>query len=133
MTPLPLSSDARAPDSGATSALRRRDDVVHRRPAAAVGGDEELEVVRAAGAADRVGEVDPAAFEVPEEGLVEGLHAVVLALGDDLRQLAGLLGVDDHVPDPAGHAQDLAGGDAALAGGGRHEALGDDALQGAAE
>ena len=68
-----------------------------------------------------------------EERLVEGLHAVVPAVGDDLVQAAGLRRVHDHVADAAGHPQDLADGDAAAAVGGRHEALGDGALQRAGE
>ena len=68
-------------------------------------------------------------MQVLEQVLVERLHPVVAALGDDLGELAGQLRVQDHVVDAAGHHQDLAARDAALAVGGRDQALGDDALQ----
>src|SRR3712207_8953968 len=58
-------------------------------------------------------EADAAGLDVVEQRLVERLHPVEAAVGDDLGQAAGLLGVHDHVPDAAGHAQDLAGGHAA--------------------
>src|SRR3954471_3361452 len=79
------------------TARLRDEDVVHGCPAAPVGRDEQLEVVRARGAAHGVGLVDAAGLQMVEQRLVEGLHAVVLALGDDGRQRAGLLRVDDHV------------------------------------
>ena len=42
-----------------------------------------------------------------EQALVEGLHAVVLALGDDLLDLVRLVGVHDLVEDPAGRHEHL--------------------------
>src|SRR6266540_1306945 len=72
-------------------------EVLHRRAALAVGRDEELEVMRARGELDRRVHLDAAALEVLEEVLVEGLHPVERALGDDLRKLPGLVGVHDHV------------------------------------
>ena len=55
------------------------------------------------------------AMHVAEQRLVEGLHPVVLALGDHLGQPAGLLRVEDQVLDPAGGDQHLADGDPAVA------------------
>ena len=103
--------------------------VVPRRPSAASRSLKSCGLVAARMASSTV---DAAGLDVVEERLVEGLHAVVGALGDDLGQPAGLRGVDDHVPDAAGHAQDLAGGDAAAVVR-AHEALGDDALERAGE
>jgi hypothetical protein len=51
---------------------------------------------------------------VLEQRLVEGLHAVVGALNDRLLELSGLVGVLDHVADPAGHPEDLADRDSAV-------------------
>ena len=52
---------------------------------------------------------------------------------DDVRELAGALGVDDHVVDTPGHGQDLSDGDATDAVGAGDEPLGDDPLQRAGE
>ena len=57
-------------------------DVLHRRAAAAVGGDEQLEVVRAGRRPQRVLHRHAAGLDVVEQRLVEGLHPVVAALGD---------------------------------------------------
>ena len=69
------------------------------------------------------------AIDVLEQRLVEGLHPVVLALGDHLGDLAGLLRVEDQVLDPAGDDHDLADRDAAVAVDARHEPLRDRAAQ----
>ena len=65
--------------------------------------------------------------------MIEGLHPVVLAFGDDLAKPARLLGVDDHVTSAAGHPQDLAHCNSTVAGRRLDQALGDDRLQRAAE
>ena len=64
-----------------------------------------------------------AGLEVAQQRLVEGLHAVVLALLDYLVQAPGLERVHDHVAHAAGHPQDLAHGDAAAAVGARDQPL----------
>ena len=94
-----------------------------------LGGDHQLEVVRRGRDVHRLLDRDPAGLQVLEQVLVERLHPVVGALGDDLRQLPGQLRVEDHVVDAAGHHQDLAARHAAVAVRGADEALGDDALQ----
>ena len=76
---------------------------------------------------------DLALHHVAEQRLVEGAHAVVLALGDHFGDLAGFLGVEDQVLDPAGDDQDLGGGHPAVAGDVGDEPLGDRALQGRGE
>ena len=63
---------------------------------------------------------------MPEQALVERLHAVVLALGDDLLDLVGLVGVHDLVEDATGRHEDLHRRDAAAASP-LDEALADDA------
>src|ERR687893_430588 len=53
--------------------------VVHRRAAAPVGREQQLEVVRARRRADGLLDPEPALLHVREERLVEGLHPVVAA------------------------------------------------------
>src|SRR3954471_10086923 len=74
------------------AALLRLGEVVHGGAALAVGGQQELEVVGAGREGARVVDGDHAGLDVGEEGLVEGLHAVVAAVGDDLAEPAGLGG-----------------------------------------
>src|ERR687897_3733 len=63
------------------------------------GVDHQLEVLRAAGDPDGLLVIDPVFFDQFQQGLVEGLHAIVLALHDGLLDLAGLRRVHDEVPD----------------------------------
>src|SRR3954451_8624854 len=63
-------------------------EVVHGGAALAVGGEQELEVVRARREREGVVDADQSGLDVGEERLVEGLHAVVAAVGDDLGQPA---------------------------------------------
>ena len=79
--------------------------------------------MRARGGGHGVLDRDPTGLVVLEQRLVEGLHAVVLALGDDLAQAVGLVGVEDHVVRAAGHPEDLAHRDTALAVGRADESL----------
>src|SRR5438477_8497497 len=63
------------------------------------------QVVRMAGGGQGVAQADEAVLVQPEQALVEGLHAVVLALGDDLLELVGLVRVHALVEGTArGHA-----------------------------
>src|SRR5919107_3367723 len=66
---------------------------------AAEGVDHQLEVLWAAGDPDGLLGVNPILFDQFQQGLVEGLHAVVFALRDGLLDLAGLGRVHDEVPD----------------------------------
>ena len=59
--------------------------------------------MRVGGDAHGVPQRDQAVLVEVEEALVEGLHAVVLALGDDLLDGLGALRVDDALEDAAGH------------------------------
>jgi hypothetical protein len=62
--------------------------------------------------------------------LVEGLHAVEAALGDDRGEVAGALGVGDGLGGAAGVDHDLEDGDAAAVAGPADQALADNAAQG---
>src|SRR5918999_1527707 len=96
---MPSSSRARRGSDGERGRPARLDvgQVVHRRAALAVGGDEELEVVRARGRLERLLHAHAAGLQVLEQVLVERLHAVERALGDDLGQAARLLRIHDEV------------------------------------
>src|SRR5436853_7112836 len=61
----------------------------------------QFEVVGVGGELEGDGLGDLALHHVVHQGLVEGAHAVVLALGDDFGDLAGLLRVHDQVLDAA--------------------------------
>ena len=69
--------------------------------------------MRAGRRRERFAQLDQAVAVDAEQALVEGLHAVVLALGDDVLDLVRLVGVHDLVEDPAGRDEDLDRGDAA--------------------
>src|SRR5664279_6630431 len=62
-------------------------DVLHGGAHAPLCLHQQLEVVRAGGDAHGVLEGHPASLDVAEQRLVEGLHAVVAAGGDDLLSL----------------------------------------------
>ena len=87
----------------------------------------EAEVVGVRADREGVAEGDQAVLVEVEQALVEGLHAVVLALGDHLFDRVRLLGVDDAVEDAAGHHQHLGRRDAAGAVGPLEEPLAHDA------
>src|SRR5665811_1479169 len=99
----------------------------------AAGGQHQLEVVRAGGVVERDLLGDLALHHVAEQRLVEGAHPVVLAFGDHLGDLAGLVGVEDQVLDAAGHHHHLGGRHAAFAADVGDEPLGDRAAQGRGE
>src|ERR1044072_8573892 len=60
------------------------------------------QVVRMAGGGQRIAQADEPVLVQGEEALVEGLHPVVLALGDDLIELVRLARVPDLVGPPGG-------------------------------
>src|SRR5215203_1403729 len=63
------------------------------------GVDHQLEVLWAAGDLHGLFVVHPILFDEFQQGLIEGLHTVVLALRDGLLYLACLGWVHDEVPD----------------------------------
>src|SRR5918994_7269704 len=65
----------------------------------AEGVDHQLEVLWAAGDPDGLLVINSILFDQFQQGLIEGLHAVVLALRDGLLDLARLSRVHDEVPD----------------------------------
>ena len=69
--------------------------------------DHEAQVVGARRRRHRLAQLDHARRVEVEEALVEGLHAVELALGDDLFDLVRLFGVDDLVEHAARRDQHL--------------------------
>ena len=75
-------------------------DLLDAARALAPGGEHQLEVVRAGGGLDGDLLGDVALRDVAEQRLVEGLHAVVVALGDHLGDPAGLLRVRGSGPGP---------------------------------
>src|SRR5215210_3536073 len=90
--------------------------------------DHEFEVLWAAGVSDGFVVVDFVFLDQFEEGLVEGLHAVVFAFGDGLFDLAGLVRVHDEVLDASRGDHHFAGrGPAPVSG--ADQALSDDALE----
>src|ERR1700733_3886117 len=69
------------------AAVLDRGHVLHRRALASVGLHQQLEVMRARCHAHRVFKGDAAGLHVPEQRLIEGLHAVVATGGDHLDEL----------------------------------------------
>src|SRR4029077_11062817 len=69
--------------------------------------DHQAQVVRAGRRGERLAQLDHALAVDAQQALIEGLHAVVLALGDDLLDLVGLVGVHDLVEDAARRHEDL--------------------------
>src|SRR5437764_14525100 len=77
--------------------------------ALAVEGDAQ--VVEVGGAEGGALHVDDALLDELGQMLVEGLHAVVLAVGDDLGDVAAQLGLGDALGDAPVGGHDLKGGD----------------------
>ena len=95
----------------------------------APGLHHQSEIMGMGGRTEGVGHGDETPLEQTQQTLVEGLHAVEVALLDGRVDVVGLGRVQDHVADAAGHHHDLDGGHAALAVGAHQQALGDDAAQ----
>ena len=104
--------------------------------ASGVGGrtnalDAELEFVGVGRAHESFFEGDELLTVEIEEGLIEGLHAVLAAArGDSVVNEAGFVGVDDAIANVGSGDHDFASGDAALVVSAANEALGDDSLEG---
>src|SRR3954469_6033049 len=99
--------------------------------ALAVEGDAQ--VVEAGGAQGGALHVDDALLDELDEVLVEGLHAVVLAVGDDLGDVAAELWLGDALGDATVGDHDLEGGDPTFLVGAGYQPLADDALEGAGQ
>src|SRR5579871_1466040 len=91
--------------------------------------ESDAEVVRVRRRRQRVPQGDQTVLEQVEQRLVEGLHAVVLALGDDLLNRLLVIGLEDAVEDPSRHHHDFNRRHPALAVGTLEEALAHDAFQ----